>query len=139
MIILFTPPNAVKILLGLKTMTARFWKQNPPRIGDIVDAQTGRRKDTRFAKLKITGLTAWDLRHDTPETLEKATGYTSQQIAEKEGFEDWEAFEKGYTELNAHLSPDDPDRCHYFIEFELLSSNLTLLSQVRGYQNVFSF
>ena len=101
-------------------MTARFWRQKPPAAGTIVTASTGRKKETRFAKLRIKQITVWDPEFDNAKTIEMAMGYTLDQIAEKEGFSDWTEFTDVYVSLNQHLDPDDAQRKHYFIEFELL-------------------
>ena len=111
-IILFTPPSDAKILAGEKTMTARFWLANPPKEGDIVAAQTGRAKTTRFALLKIVKVWEWS------GTDRVATEKEKKMIAEKEGFWDFTQFYQAYYSLNAH-NWNDPKRKHWFIEFEV--------------------
>ena len=120
--ILFTPPTDEKILSGQKTMTARFWRRVPPLLSSIVTASTGRRKETRFAELKIVGACIWRPNIDTSLDLEGRIGYSLDEIAIKEGFRTWTEFVKTYTSLNQHLDPDDPKRKHYFIEFELVKN-----------------
>ena len=116
-IILFTPPSDQKILDHTKTMTARFWLQNPPDIGDLIRAQTGRSKDTSFAILKVTGVWQWDGQMDG--NIFTDTGMFRSQIAKKEGFKDWESFYSAYYELNSHKW-NNGKRSHYFIEFKLV-------------------
>ena len=120
--ILFTPPTDEKILLGQKTMTARFWRRVPPSLSSVVTASTGRRKETRFAELKIVGACIWRPNTDTSLDLEGRIGYSLDEIAVKEGFRTWTEFVNIYTSLNQHLDPDDPKRKHYFIEFELVKN-----------------
>ena len=127
--ILFTPPADKKILLGEKTLTARCWRRKPPPTGSIVTASTGRRKETRFAQLRITGVHKWDGKMDG-ESATNATGLSRQEIAEREGFgntprppdswlTDWDAFIEAYYSLNADNFLDDK-RTDYFISFELV-------------------
>ena len=127
--ILFTPPSDQKILSGEKTLTARCWLHNPPKVGSHVTASTGRKKETRFAVLRITGVYEWDGRiYDT--NAESVTGLSKQEIAEREGFgntprpkgsflDDWDAFINAYYWLNAEQFKDD-DRKHYFIAFDVI-------------------
>ena len=110
--ILFTPPFDQKILSGQKTMTARCWKQKPPRVGQIIDAQTGYANSTRFAKLKVVDVWEWD-GSMTSECL-------TDEIAKKEGFEDANDFIFAYYSLNSHTIADN-DRRHWFIEFEVVN------------------
>lgn len=119
MIILFTPPNDELILEGRKTMTARHWLKKPPRVGDIVDAQTGRKKETRFAKLKILNVVRWN-GMDPPEgaASSREVWEKASEIAKKEGFEKWKHFLRCYQRLNAH-DWNNSKRLHYFIEFEV--------------------
>ena len=120
--ILFTAPTDEKILSGQKTMTARFWAITPPSLNQIVTASTGRKKETRFAEIRIVGGCIWYPIKDTARDIEKRTGYSLGEIAEKEGFARWEDFVNAYVSLNQHLDPDDPKREHYFIEFELVKN-----------------
>ena len=120
--ILFTPPADEKILDDTKTMTARFWKCRPPSMGEICTASTGRKKETRFAEIKIVGACIWYPMKDTSVDLEGKIGYTPEQIAIKEGFRSWKEFIDAYVSLNQHHDPDDPDRKHYFIDFELVKN-----------------
>ena len=120
--ILFTPPNDVKILDGTKTMTARFWRRKPPSLSSIVTASTGRKKETRFAEIKIVGGFIWRPDTDTSLDIEERIGYSLGEIAEKEGYRTWQEFMDAYTSLNAHLDQDDPKRQHYFLEFELVKN-----------------
>ena len=127
--ILFTPPSDQKILSGEKTLTSRYWKRKPPKVGAHVTASTGRKKETRFAVLRITGVYEWDGRiYDT--NAKSVTGLSRQEIAKREGFggtprpkdswlDDWDAFIEAYYSLNAEQFKDD-DRNHYFIAFESL-------------------
>ncbi|MXV75119.1 ASCH domain-containing protein [Candidatus Poribacteria bacterium] len=101
-------------------MTARYWRKRPPMPGEIITASTGRRKETRFAKLKIIKVTTWRPGQMDAPTLLAKTGYTPQQIAEKEGYKNFPEFMNAYTALNKHLDPFDPKRTHYFIEFKLV-------------------
>ena len=126
--ILFTPPSDQKILSGEKTLTARCWLRKPPKVGARVTASTGRKKETRFAVLRIVGVYEWDGGiHDT--NAESVTGLSKQEIAEREGFggtprpftrlDDWDAFIEAYYSLNAEQFKDD-DRKHYFIAFDVI-------------------
>ena len=58
--ILFSGDNPQKILSGSKTLTARNWKKKPPRAGQLMTASTGRKKETRFAIIRVTGVWEWD-------------------------------------------------------------------------------
>lgn len=118
--ILFTPPADTKILQGTKTFTARYWRIRPPMPGEIVTASTGRRKETRFAKLKIMKLVTWKPKHTDATTLLKKTGYTPEEIAKKEGYDSFKNFLKAYEDLNKHHNPYDHMRTHYLIEFKLI-------------------
>ena len=120
--ILFAPPTDTKILNGQKTMTARYWAMKPPSLSEIVTASTGRKKETRFAELQIVAGCIWYPMKDTAIDLEGRIGYTPDQIAAKEGFTTWRDFVDAYTSLNAHHDPDDPNRKHYFLEFELVKN-----------------
>ena len=111
MIILFTPPSDQKILDGRKTMTARCWKRKPPRIGDIVEAQTGYKKSTRFAQIRVCNVWEWN-GNITSEML-------TDEIARKEGFDSVDDFIFAYYSLNAHTI-GDADRKHWFVEFEVM-------------------
>ena len=118
----FTPPADKKVLNETKTMTARFWSNSYPRPvpGEIVTASTGRKKETRFAKLKIIQVTQWFPDQDETLMYMVRTGYTPQQIAEKEGFDNFPEFFNAYAVINDHHDPDDPNRKHWFIEFKLV-------------------
>ena len=118
----FTPPADEKVKDRTKTMTARFWHNNyyKPKAGEIVTASTGRHARTRFGKLRIIKVTEWNPSIDDYHLLKAKTGYTPQQIAEKEGFSNFNEFFNAYAALNNHLDPYDPDRSHWFIEFELI-------------------
>lgn len=109
--ILFTPPSDQKILSGQKTMTARCWKRKPPRIGQVIDAQTGYANSTRFAQLKVIDVWEWDGDINS-ECL-------TDEIARKEGFVDVDDFIFAYYSLNSRTIADN-DRRHWFIEFELI-------------------
>ena len=110
MIITFLPGMKEKILNQDKTKTARCWLRKPPKIGDVVDAQTGRPKSTRFAKLLITNVTEWS--GDIEDPL------LTEDLAKAEGFTNITEFTRIYYALNA-TRLDDPLRKHYFIDFEL--------------------
>ena len=127
--ILFSGDNPQKILDGTKDLTARCWKKKPPRPGQLMTASTGRKKETRFAIIRVTGVYDW-----TPDlngiSASKATGLSTQQIAEREGYgntprpkdswlTDWCAFIEAYHSINATKFLDD-DRTDYFISFELV-------------------
>jgi len=118
--IIFSGNSPEKVINRVKTFTARFWKQRPFNIGEIVTASKNRHAASRFAKLKIIQVIKWE--PDKWDTLMyiARTGYTPQQIAEKEGFQNFEEFFDAYASLNGHLDPDDPERTHYFIEFEVV-------------------
>ena len=118
----FTPPSNLLILQGIKEFTARFWSNNYPipKKGEIVTASTGRKKETRFAKLEIIQVTTWEPGVDDALMLTLKTGYSPQVIAEKEGFKNFDEFFDAYAALNNHLDPNDPNRKHYFIEFRLV-------------------
>lgn len=116
-IILFTPPAHLKIINLIKTMTARCWKQRPPRVGETVRAQTGRRKETAFALLKITNVHRWD--GDINGNAAEVTGIPRETIAHREGFNNWQQFIEAYYSLNAYNFLEG-NRTHYFIEFELI-------------------
>ena len=118
-IILFTPPSDQRILDGTKTMTARFWKRKPPKEGALISAQTGYAKTTRFAILKVLKVWEWD-GEDVSRVLSGIGDHRdiTEEIAKKEGFESIGGFCETYYSLNAH-NWHDPDRTHWFIEFEL--------------------
>ena len=116
MIILFTPPSDKKILDGKKTMTARHWLQKPPQVGDIIDAQTGYAKNTRFARLKIIDVWEWDANAAFDPTDDSIV--ITEDIGRKEGFDSADEFQCAYFDLNKH-NWDEEKRIHYFIEFEL--------------------
>lgn len=116
-IILFTPPSARKILIGQKTMTARLWRAKPPKVGDLVAAQTGYAKTTRFAVLSILKVWRWDADAVLAELGEHP--HLTDEIAKKEGFETKDEFCDAYFHLNKH-NWDDPTRIHWFIEFEVI-------------------
>ena len=99
-------------------MTARHWRQKPPKVGDIVTASTGRKKETRFAVLKVTGVYVWDGRM-SGESAAESTGLSLAEIAKREGFETWYDFCHSYYSLNAGKFLDSK-RTHYFISFELV-------------------
>lgn len=103
-----------------KTITARFWKQKPPIIGEIVTASRNRHASSRFAKLKIINVFKWIPGETDALEIFAKSGYTFQQIAEKEGFKNFPEFFDAYASLNGHLEPDDPTRTHYFIEFQVI-------------------
>ena len=123
--ILFTPPANEKILSGVKTLTARYWRREPPAFSSIVTASTGRKKETRFAEIQIVGGCIWKPETDTSLDIEERTGYSLGEIATKEGFRTWEEFIDAYVALNQHHPVDDPKRRHYFLEFKLIR-DLTL-------------
>ena len=132
-IMLFTGDTPEKILEGRKSMTARLWKRKPPKVGDIVRAQKGRKKETAFATLRIKNVFTWDgekiptfsntytnlsdaLRDNLYPTAEKLS-----EIAQKEGFVNWDHFYIVYYKLNEWCW-DEIDRTHWFIEFELVDT-----------------
>ena len=122
-IILFTGGLDKKILSGEKTMTARCWRRKPPEKGDIVRAQTGRKKETSFATLKITRVIMWD-GCPNPIFYSFVDGYVATtnllyEIGKKEGFESWEEFYEVYRDFNDWCWHDQ-GRDHYFIGFELV-------------------
>lgn len=118
--ILFSGDTPQKVKDGTKDMTARFWKQRPPVVGEIVTASTGRKSETRFAKLKILKVSRWKPGHTDAQSLFVRTGYTPQEISEKEGFQDFDEFFEAYSSINGHHDPFDPRRTHYFIEFKVI-------------------
>ena len=123
--IMFTPPANEKVLDGTKTMTARFWRREPPALSSIVTASTGRKKETRFAEIQIVGGCIWYPQTDTGVELFERIGYSPSEIAIKEGFQNWKEFIDAYVSLNPLFTVDDPKRRHYFLEFELIR-DLTL-------------
>ena len=127
--IMFTPPSDAKILDGTKTMTARCWKRKPPRIGALMTASTGYKKETRFALIRVNGVWEWDGEMSGKSAM-KIMWLSKEEIAKREGFgntprpegsrlTDWDAFIEAYYGLNATKFLDD-DRQHYFIGFELV-------------------
>ena len=126
--ILFSGDNPQKILSGEKTLTARNWKKKPPRTGQLMTASTGRKKETRFAIIRVTGVWEWDSEMDGLNA-EAIIGISKQEIAEREGFgntprpegsnlTDWDAFIEAYYSINATKFLDD-DRTDYFIAFKV--------------------
>ena len=111
MILLFTHPNDLKIISGRKTITARYWIKAPPRVGDIVDAQTGYAKSTRFAKLKVTKVEQW--------TGSAGDPLLTADLAHKEGYNSLTEFIDAYHAFNASKRDIDSRRKHYFIHFQL--------------------
>ena len=118
-ILIFTPPTDQKILSEEKSMTARFWTRKPPALSELIRAQTGRKKETAFAILKVVGVALWHPLRDTREDIEERTGYTLEEIASKEGFETWEEFIDAYVSTNSYYNLDDIRRRHYLIDFEV--------------------
>ena len=123
-VILFTPPSNKKILDGTKTLTARCWRQKPPKYGEVVRAQTGRKKETTFAYLRIVDVWKWD-----GKDLPRIDGFPTndsemQMITKKEGFSTWGEFYDAYHSLNAWCW-DDPKRTHYFIGFKVIDEQTT--------------
>ena len=127
--IMFTEPNPKKILRGEKTLTARNWKRKPPRRGAVMTASTAYPKSTRFAVIRVLNVWEWEL-DLSGKGAEKATGFTKQQIADKEGYgnttrpkdswlTDWDAFIAAYYGHNAQNFLED-DRTDYFIHFQLV-------------------
>lgn len=117
--ILFTPPADEKILTGEKTMTARHWLQPPPKVGELVTASTGRKKETRFAILQIASVSEWNGNRSPLFTdAEKATGIMLKEIAKREGFKSWFHFTSAYLSLNADRY-HEAGRTHWFIGFKL--------------------
>ena len=117
--ILFTPENAEWIKLGRKVTTARHWKQKPPEVGDIVTASTGRKKETRFAELRILDVRKWNGRAITSAGHD----YVPFKIATKEGFREESRiidFLDAYRALNRHHWYEK-GRAHYFIDFEVVN------------------
>ena len=127
-IIMFTPPSDQKIINKEKVMTARYWLKKPPKIGAVVHAQTGRKKETAFAKLKITDVFRWHIGvnfniffwNEELDFWESPTNKVRDRIGIKEGFDSWQSFLNAYHSLNAHHFGSLSKRQHYFIEFELL-------------------
>ena len=128
--IMFTEPNPAKILSGEKTMTARCWKRKPPKIGALMTASTGYKKETRFAVIRVANVWEWEL-DLSGRGAEKATGLSRQAIAEAEGYgntprpkdswlTDWDEFIGAYYGINAQKFLDN-DRQHYFIKFNLIT------------------
>ena len=126
--ILFSGDNPQKILSGSKTLTARNWKKKPPRAGQLMTASTGRKKETRFAIIRVTDVWEWDGQMDQ-ENAESVTGLTHAEIAKREGFgntprpegsllTDWDAFIEAYYSINATKFLDD-DGTDYFIGFKV--------------------
>lgn len=127
--ILFTEPNAGKILSGEKTMICRNWKRKPPAVGSLCTASTGYAKETRFAVIRILDVMEWNGHMDGVDA-EKVTGMSKQEIAEREGYgnfdthpdsmlTDWDYFISAYYGHNAQ-NFKDRKRKDYFILFELV-------------------
>ena len=116
--ILFSGDNPQKILSGSKTLTARNWKKKPPRAGQLMTASTGRKKETRFAIIRVTDVWEWDGKI-TGESAMQATGLSQEEISRREGFDGWDAFIEAYYSINATKFLDD-DRQDYFIAFEVI-------------------
>ena len=127
--IMFSGDNPQKILDGTKDLTARCWKREPPRVGQLMTASTGYAKETRFAIIRIIGVWEWNGKMNG-KNAESVTGLTRNEIAKREGFgdtprpkdswlTDWDAFIEAYYGLNAQKFLDD-DRRHYFIAFEVI-------------------
>ena len=115
-VILFTQPSDEKILDDIKTMTARYWRANPPKVGEVVRAQTGRKKETTFAYLKILKVTQWN----GYLISSGDTGYVPVDVARKEGFDGSVIdFLSAYRDLNRHNWTDET-RKHWFVEFEMI-------------------
>ena len=129
--IMFTEPNPAKILSGEKTLTARCWKRKPPKVGALLTASTGYKKETRFAIIRVLNVWEWNALMGVDSNAEAVTGMTKQEIAEREGFKDawshdpdtwltdWDAFIEAYYSINAQKFLDD-DRLNYFIAFEVV-------------------
>ena len=129
--IMFAEPNPAKILSGEKSLTARCWKRKPPKVGDLLTASTGDKKETRFAIIRVLNVWEWNALMGVDSDAETVTGMTKQEIAEREGFKDawshdpdtwltdWDAFIEAYYSINAKKFLDD-DRLNYFIAFEVV-------------------
>ena len=115
--IIFSGDNPSKILNQTKTLTARNWKRKPPRTGQLMTASTGRKKETRFAIIQVTGVYEWDGKI-TGESAMQATGLSQEEISRREGFDGWDAFIEAYYSINATKLLDD-DRQDYFIGFKV--------------------
>lgn len=121
--------NKEKILDGRKTMTARCWSNNYKHfeVGEIVAAQTGRKKDTRFAHLEITKIFRWHLGSDTniffwndeKEKWESPSIQKLTTIAKKEGYGTWAEFMGAYITLNGSRL-QALGRTNWFIEFKVI-------------------
>lgn len=119
--IMFSGNTPGQVVNEQKNMTARHWLQKPPNVGDIVTASTGYKKETRFAKLKILDVYAWDGKRKP--SIYKVDFYSTEnvlyEIGIREGFSSWDEFYDAYESLNA-WDWDNPKRKHWFIEFELI-------------------
>ena len=116
---LFQPPNDQHIIDELKTLTARHWKPSHAakyRVGENITASTAYAANTRFAELTILRVVEWDGQRDG--NASDVMRVCRKTIGIREGYGGWDAFYEAYQALNAH-NWDDPDRKHYFIEFEL--------------------
>ena len=116
-IIMFTGDSPDKILLREKDMTARHWRRTPPPVGSLFRAQRGRKTSTAFAICEVVNVWEWDGLFDG--NAWEVTGLFCNEIAKREGFQNWGHFHGAYYDLNAH-NWDDPKRSHYFIEFVMV-------------------
>ena len=118
--ILFTPPSAYYILLGLKTQTRRLWLNARVKVGREYWAQTRMiDKKSRFARLRIEDVWTWDgqtISHE--DALAEGFGYENPV---EHGFTSAEQeYLYHYKSLNAH-NWDDTRRTHYAVKFEVLN------------------
>ena len=79
--------------------------------------QRGTQKETSFAVCRVKNLWVWDGQFNGNAV--DVTGLSRNAIAEKEGYQHWGRFHVSYMNLNIH-NWDDPNRTHYFIEFEIV-------------------
>ena len=107
--ILFAGDTPQKIVLGRKTQTRRCWKTHRVKVGSFHWAQTGYKKETRFARLEIL-----DVREENPHDI----GY---EDVLREGFTDKAYFLAAYYGQypNADVDVESGERKHVVIDFRV--------------------
>ena len=108
--IYFRPPLDQLILDGKQTITIRCWKQKPPKVGQVLSAQTGYARNTRFADLLVTKVFEWTDDIKITDDLAKKVGYDSVRD-----------FELAYQNLYGDKS-GEKGRTKWFIKFEVLKT-----------------
>ena len=108
--ILFAGNTPHNIVLGRKTQTRRCWKTHRVREGSFHWAQTGYKKETRFAKLEI--LKVWE---QNPLDI-------SDEDVRREGFTHKDDFINAYYSQypNADADVERGERKHVVIDFRVV-------------------